>query len=596
MRSSVHNYSVKKLLKQTAKKIITSTTILSVGLFSLTSIAQSEHQRYIVKFKPGKSQQVHQFIASNGGELKLSLEKHDAVAALLPPNALKGLSKNPNVEYIEIDPVKEFFLQETPSSIPQLQADLLSDELMGSQKICVIDSGLDATHEDIAANKLTGDGNWAPDTHGHGTYMVSAIASINNDVGVVGVAPNGHVNIHMQSIYDLWRRHASDFVDALDKCQLAGSNIVTISAGSAAVTKTEEKAFQQAYDNGLLIFAAVGNNGDTTVNYPSGYSSVIGVGAVDQYNNHAFFSVQNDFVELMAPGWYTKGAWTRDSGKDVMLSDLIFNGNELEVTSILNSVEGDISAPLVDCGDGLSVCSAAQNSICLISATNSKNVTTEVQNCQAGGGLGAVVHGDQFIIAYNEGLVDKGKVSIPAVGLRDNDATTLRNNLGATVQLKNWFSQYKEAYGTSMSTPYAAAVAGLVWSYHPECSNQQIRDALTTTAIDLGDAGRDNYFGFGLVQALDAKNYLDANGCGSTEPPAGITLDVSKSKVKGKTYADLSWTGVSSTDVDIYRDGSLVVTTTNSGSYSEQLPSGTYSYQVCEVASSTCSGEISISL
>ena len=43
-----------------------------------------------------------------------------------------------------------------------------------------------------------------------------------------------------------------------------------------------------------------------------------------------------------------------------------------------------------------------------------------------------------------------------------------------------------------------------------------IRNALAATAEDLGDAGRDNAYGFGLVQAADAVTYLDDNGCGGS--------------------------------------------------------------------------------
>ena len=52
-----------------------------------------------------------------------------------------------------------------------------------------------------------------------------------------------------------------------------------------------------------------------------------------------------------------------------------------------------------------------------------------------------------------------------------------------------------------MATPHAAGVAALVWSYNPSWTNAQIRTALRNTAEDLGTAGRDSSFGFGLLRA-----------------------------------------------------------------------------------------------
>ncbi len=55
--------------------------------------------------------------------------------------------------------------------------------------------------------------------------------------------------------------------------------------------------------------------------------------------------------------------------------------------------------------------------------------------------------------------------------------------------------------GTSMACPHVAGVAALVWSHAPSLSSIEIRDILRTTAEDLGDDGRDNSYGHGLVRA-----------------------------------------------------------------------------------------------
>lgn len=55
--------------------------------------------------------------------------------------------------------------------------------------------------------------------------------------------------------------------------------------------------------------------------------------------------------------------------------------------------------------------------------------------------------------------------------------------------------------GTSAANPNVAAVAALVWSKNTRLTGSELRDILTSSAMDLGDAGRDNTFGFGLVNA-----------------------------------------------------------------------------------------------
>ena len=65
-----------------------------------------------------------------------------------------------------------------------------------------------------------------------------------------------------------------------------------------------------------------------------------------------------------------------------------------------------------------------------------------------------------------------------------------------------------------MATPHVSAVAALVWSAAPNKTNVEIREALTTTALDLGAAGRDVYYGYGLVQAKAAVDFL----VGTTPP------------------------------------------------------------------------------
>jgi subtilisin family serine protease len=59
-----------------------------------------------------------------------------------------------------------------------------------------------------------------------------------------------------------------------------------------------------------------------------------------------------------------------------------------------------------------------------------------------------------------------------------------------------------------MATPHVAGVAALLWSANPAWTNVQIREAMDMTAMDLGEPGRDIAYGYGLVQADAALQYL----------------------------------------------------------------------------------------
>jgi hypothetical protein len=79
--------------------------------------------------------------------------------------------------------------------------------------------------------------------------------------------------------------------------------------------------------------------------------------------------------------------------------------------------------------------------------------------------------------------------------------------------------------------------------------------------------------------------------------PAGPSLDASGYKVKAQKRADLVWDGFAGTQVNVYRNGTRVAMTPNDGFHTDVIGGkggGTYTYEVCEVGSTTCSNEDSV--
>ncbi len=150
--------------------------------------------------------------------------------------------------------------------------------------------------------------------------------------------------------------------------------------------------------------------------------------------------------------------------------------------------------------------------VCLISR-GVIDFATKVMNCQNSGGVGAVVYNN--VAGGFGGTMGTTVSAIPSVTASDTEGAAMKGQLGqsATVAVKP--NSYAYFDGTSMATPHVSAVAALVWSYTPTCTGAQIRASLTKSAMDLGTAGRDTKFGFGLVQAKAAKDRIASLGCGN---------------------------------------------------------------------------------
>jgi thermitase len=64
--------------------------------------------------------------------------------------------------------------------------------------------------------------------------------------------------------------------------------------------------------------------------------------------------------------------------------------------------------------------------------------------------------------------------------------------------------QYAALSGTSMASPHVAALAALIRSVNPQLRNTEVMDVMRTTAQDLGTQGRDDDFGYGLIDVVEA--------------------------------------------------------------------------------------------
>jgi subtilisin family serine protease len=493
--------------------------------------AAANTTRVIVAFKPGAAASIKSAVAAAHGSVKLEIFGMNAMAVEVPTAALKGLDNNPNVEYVEEDVVRKPFSLTTPSTgtpyatgqlvpygIKLVQADQLSDASVGNRKVCIIDSGVDFSHEDLKDNgsNVTGEydsgtGWWYTDETHHGTHVFGTIAGVNQaGVGVVGVNPNKQLKLHIVKVFGAngaWT-YSSTLASAANKCGAANANIITMSLGGGARSMTEQKAFDSLQTKGVLSIAAAGNDANATTSYPAGYASVMSVAAVDENKAFASFSQYNSDVEISGPGVSVLSTVPMGTGID---SSITVGTSNYASGAMEGSPISSATAPLADFGIGDTVNSAVSGKVCLIQR-GTVDFATKVTNCQTSGGVGAIIYNNAA--GAFSGTLNGATTTIPSVSASDTDGAAMKAQLGQSATVAVKASNYAYFDGTSMATPHVSAVAALVWSYFPTCTGSQIRTSLNNSALDLGTVGRDTKYGYGLVQAKAAYDRIKSLGCG----------------------------------------------------------------------------------
>jgi serine protease len=515
------------------KTAILAAVLAGAVIASTVQAAGPDPDRYIVSFldnAKGRSA-----LRAAGANVLRELPNQGAVAAHIPARALKGLMRNPSIEYVEVDALRYPMSETVPWGIPTIQADLLTDADTGNTMVCIIDSGYSNGHEDLPT--LTAD-DTSPDVgtgdplapaslcH-HGTHVAGTIAALGgNGKGVVGVNPNDTVSLHIVKVFEDdatsasgcgWG-YSSDLVGALDACVAAADGrkvIVNMSLGGSIKSRTEQRAFGNAYNAGVLSVAAAGNDGSNRNSYPASYDSVISVAAVDSALAVADFSQQNSQVELAGPGVAVRSTVTMGNG---MEESLQVAGSGYDATGMEGSAPKSATGSLFLCNavDGFGSpgdCVGATGKVCLVSRGNI-SFAEKVVECEDAGGVGTVIYNNAD--ALFSGTLGETVVSIPAVGVSGTDGVNLKSRIGSSATVTTTPGNYSFYDGTSMATPHVAGAAALVWSQDTACSNADVRSALDSTAIDLGAAGRDNAYGFGLVQAADAAGALLGLNCGGS--------------------------------------------------------------------------------
>jgi subtilisin family serine protease len=174
--------------------------------------------------------------------------------------------------------------------------------------VCIVDSGIDVSHSDLADVRLGGwkdfvKGRETPyDDHGHGTSMAGILVA---NGWLKGIA-NGVELLVAKALSGEGSGDDSVVAQAIDWCVESGAHVVSLSLGGApgilpftiGSDRTSGDAASDAIDAGVYVVAAAGNDGgeedDGDVAHPASESGVIAVGGVTVQGTHWSGSSQGD--------------------------------------------------------------------------------------------------------------------------------------------------------------------------------------------------------------------------------------------------------------------------------------------------------------
>jgi subtilisin family serine protease len=501
---------------------------VSLSVMPLVAHAQgADRVEVAVGHKAGAAAAVRSDVVRNGGRVLHDMSEADAMVVELPRAAVSALAKNSRVDFVDSGALRTVqgrtakeakpSGQVVPYGITMVQADQVSDAQAGNRTVCIVDSGIDGSHEDLSGVPMTGEnfttsGSWNTDENSHGTHVAGTIAALNNTLGVVGVAPSGNLRLHIGKVFDAAGSASSvTIARAMLDCWRKGAHVVSMSLGGSAVSPMEARVAALLHSKGVLQIAAAGNLGNNTVSYPAGFAQVMSVGAIDETRNAASFSQFNPDVEIAAPG---VGVLSTVPAFSQTGASLNVGGTAYPVIAMEDSPRRSGTGALASMGQALTATPGSMTGkVCLIQRGGA-TFADKVLNCQNSGGVAAVIYNN--VDGPLSGTLSGTPTTIPSVGASKADGEALlANSLGqaSTVSVFGLPDLYAAYDGTSMATPHVSGVAAVVWSLHPGCTAEQVRSTLNKTAIDLGPAGRDVNFGYGLVQAKAAHLRIASQGC-----------------------------------------------------------------------------------
>ena len=531
--------------------------------------------KYIVVFDGGVANvraQAQGLVAAHGGDLGFTYTHAiKGFSASLPSQAVEALRRNPQIDYIEPDR-RMHAIDSQANATWGLdrtdQHDLPLDDTYtfnasgAGVNAYIIDTGINMGHNDFADRASHGydfvdnDGNVA-DCNGHGTHVAGTVGGttwgVAKGVSLVGVRVldcegNGTTSGVIAGI---------DWVTA-NAVQPAVANM---SLGGGASDALDE-AVRNSISSGVQYAVAAGNGNfigreADACNYsPARVTEAMTIGATDDSDTKASFSNYGDCVDWFAPGVSITSAWVGSSDATNTISGTSMAAPHVAGVAALY-LEGNSGASPQQVRDA--IYSAATKSIVTDSRTTNNHLL--------------------YGLAFGDGGGDDG-----GDGGDTNTAPSVDFSYAATDLAVDFTDQSSDSDGSVATWSWDFGDGATSTAQNP--SHTYSSEGTYTVTLSVTDDD-----GASATTTQDVS--VTSSGDGGSE----VTLSANGYKERGRHTIDLNWSGPSSASVDVYRDGSVITTTANDGAYTDATSNrgkGSYTYQVCEAGTTTCSNEATV--
>lgn len=319
---------MKKIVSLTKRIIMAMLTIALVMVdipvgYKISSASNKKRTSYIVVAKNKKENDILEkefsdILENQSTEL---LKEENILEMELTEEEAENLSERSGVSLVEED------IQVNGSNLNQKLKEERKDEMWNLRsihantvskkkkntkkvKVALLDSGVDYVESIEVQEKinLIDDEEVSliyEDYSSHGTTIAGIMSAKKNskDTNLYGVNPN--MELYSARILDKnCQAPISRVVEGIYWAIEKEVDIISISFGTNKYSKILETAINDAYNMGILIVAAVGNQGDkeNSVEYPAAFENVLGVGSVDSKGNLSEYSSTGKGVDIVAPG------------------------------------------------------------------------------------------------------------------------------------------------------------------------------------------------------------------------------------------------------------------------------------------------------
>ena len=308
---------------------------ISVSCLTQSSDAKVIPNAYIVQV--ADTADVHQVAGAmarfTGGNVRHVYTKALWGFAIRVPAGIKkaNILARPGVVLVEPDLEVTIFAQTLPTGVDRIDADLNNtakidgiDERV-DVNIAIIDTGIDGDHPDLnvyaeGSRNFTPGPDWKwDDGHGHGTHVAGTTAALDNDIGVVGVAPGARLWA-VKVIKEVGPGWLSDVVKGVDWVTENADQIevVNMSLSAGGRSDTFRTAIQNSIAAGVVYVVSAGND------------------SKDVYGDDGIFNTNDDIIPAAYPEVATISAMADSDGQSGGIGSSTSYGSDDSFASFSN--------------------------------------------------------------------------------------------------------------------------------------------------------------------------------------------------------------------------------------------------------------------